>query len=120
MENNWLFNTNQLATWEQARVTAEKLMVGPIVVGGGVRPETSDPKTSGIYLPEWSSGPGGFAQPHYTDPVTGEKYFHLHFRFRNGADGMNVGLIMDKFRRFPNSPGYVFVALAQEATQMAH
>src|SRR5206468_1117562 len=100
--NTVLFNTNQLATWEQAREYANKLTAGPIVVGNGVKPETGSPGTSGIYLPEWIGGPGGFAEPNYTDPQTGTKYFFLHYRFRNGAEGMNVGLIIDKFRRYPN------------------
>ncbi len=118
-QNEQLFNTNQLATWEQARECANKLSAGPIVVGNGVKPETANAATSGIYLPEWFGGPGGFAEPNYTDPKTGEKYFFLHFRFRNGAEGMNVGLIMDKFRRYPNSPFYVMSALAAEANSMA-
>jgi len=117
--NTWLFNTNQLATWDQARDYANKLSAGPIVVGAGVKPETGDPKTSGIYLPDWVGGPGGFAEPNYTDPLTGAKYFYLHYRFHNGAQDMNVGLIMDKFRRYPNSPAYVMRALAEEAASIA-
>ncbi len=117
--NQVLFNTNQLATWEQARDYANRLNAGPIVVGAGVKPETSDPDTSGIYLPSWVGGPGGFAEPNFTDPQTGAKYFFLHYRFRNGAQGMNVGLIMDKFRRYPNSPFYVMSALGAEADSMA-
>ena len=117
--NHVLFNSNQLATWEQARDFANRLSAGPIVVGAGVKPETSDPASSGIYLPSWSAGPGGFAEPNFTDPHTGAKYFFLHYRFRNGAQGMNVGLIMDKFRRYPNSPAYVMGALAAEADSMA-
>lgn len=118
-QNTVLFNTNQLATLEQARDYATRLSVGPIVVGRGVLPETTDPVTSGIYLPTWSGGPAGFQEPNYTDPATGEKYFFLHYRFLNGASGMNVGLIMDKFRRYPNSPLYVMTALAAEADSMA-
>lgn len=113
-----LFNTNQLATWEQAREMASKLSAGPILVGAGVKPESSDPETSGIYLPSWSSGPGGFPEPNYTDQA-GVKYFFLHYRFRNGAQGMNVGLILDKFRRYPMSPLYVMSVLASEADSMA-
>lgn len=118
--NTWLFNTNQLATWDQAREYAVKLGAGPIVVGNGVKPETGDSKTSGIYRPEWVGGPGGFAEPNHTDPVTGAKYFYLHYRFHNGAEGMNVGLIMDLFRRYPMSPAYVMSRLATEAASMAH
>lgn len=116
--NHVLFNTNQLATWEQARDYANRLSAGPILVGAGVKPQTNNPATSGIYLPAWEGGPGGFAEPNYTDARTGDKYFFLHFRFRNGAEGMNVGLVMDKFRRYPNSPAYVLNALAAEADAM--
>jgi len=114
-----LFNIAQLATWEQAREYAVKMSAGPIVVGGGVSPETDDPTTSGIYTELWLSGPGNFAEPHYFDELTGKHYYPLLFRFRNGAAGMNVGLIMDKFRRYPNSPSYVFGTLVAEANSMA-
>jgi len=118
-QNTWLFNKNQLATWEQAREYADRLSKPPIVVGGGVKAETQDPKSSGIYRPEWVGGPGGFAEPNYTDPVTKVGYFFLHYRFKNGAEGMNVGLIMDKFKRYPNSPMYVLGSLAEEARMIA-
>jgi hypothetical protein len=113
------FNLAQLATWEDARECAHRLTVGPIAVGWGVLPETNDAKTSGIYVPDWLGGPTGFPAPHYNDDATGKKYLFLHFRFRNGAQGMNVGLIMDKFRRYPNSPAYVLEALGREAEQLA-
>lgn len=112
------FNMAQLATWEDARHYANILSAGPIVVGEGVSPETSDPDKSGIYIPFWVGGPGGFAEPNYIDPATGKKYFFLHFRFRNRAEGMNVGLIIDKFSRYPMSPAYVMTALAAEAQSM--
>lgn len=117
-QNTVLFNTNQLATWEQAREYANTLSAGPIVVGNGVKPETGNAASSGIYLPDWLGGPSGFAEPNFTDPQTGAKYFFLHYRFRNGAEGMNVGLIIDKFRRYPHSPSYVMSALAAEAASM--
>jgi hypothetical protein len=113
------FNMAQLATWEDARKFANILSAGPIVVGGGVSPEASDPDKSGIYIPLWVGGPAGFAEPNYTDPQSGKKYFFLHYRFRNGAQGMNVGLIMDKFSRYPMSPAYVMGALAAEAQSMS-
>src|SRR5260370_35141637 len=109
----------QLATGEDARKYANIANAGPSVVGGGVRPETSDPDKSGIYIPLWVGGPGGFAEPNYTDTQSGKKYCFLHYRFRNGAEGMNVGLIMDKFSRYPMSPAYVMGALAAEAQSMA-
>ena len=117
--NQVSFNIAQLATWDQARQYAKILSSGPIVVGGGVHVENHDPNVSGIYIPNWSGGPAGFQEPNYIDPVTGVKYLFLHFRFVNGASGMNVGLIMDKFKRYPNSPTYVLTALAQEAASMA-
>ena len=109
----------QLSTWDQARQYANILTAGPIVVGEGVLPETVDPSTSGIYIPDWIAGPGGFAEPAYTDPKTGLNYFFLHYRLRNGATGMNVGLIIDKFSRFPMSPAYVLTELASEADAIA-
>ncbi len=117
--NQTPFNIAQLATWDQARECAAKLGAGPFVVGGGVKPETPNPATSGIYTPDWLGGPAAFPEPHYFDPQTGLKYYYLHFRFRNGAEGMNVGLIMDRFRRYPNSPVYVLSQLVAEANSMA-
>jgi hypothetical protein len=113
------FNIAQLATWEQARELAAKLGAGPIVVGGGVKPENADQSRSGIYRPDWLPGPAAFPEPHFFDQQTGLKYYFLHFRFQNGAEGMNVGLIMDKFGRFPSSPLYVMSVLAAEADSMA-
>src|SRR5260370_39340414 len=109
----------QLATWEDARKYANILNAGPIVVGGGVSPETSDPDKSGVYIPLWVGGPAGFAEPNYTDTQSGQKYLFLHYRFRNGAEGMNVGLIIEKFSRYPLSPAYVMRALAAEDPSMA-
>jgi hypothetical protein len=112
------FNIAQLATWEQAREMATKLGAGPIVVGGGVKPETANAATSGIYRPDWLPGPGAFPEPHFFDQQTGLKYYFLHYRFKNGVEGMNVGLIMDKFKRYPFSPLYVLSVLAAEADSM--
>ena len=114
-----LFNLAQLATWDLAREYATKLSSGPVVIGGGVMPETGDPETSGIYTELWLGGPGNFPEPHYFDEKTGQHYYPLLFRFHNGAAGMNVGLIMDKFRRYPSSPSYVLSTLAAEANSMA-
>ena len=118
--NTWTFNLAQLATIKQAQATAIKISTGPIIVGGGVKPQTDKGSTSGYYRPDWVGGPGGFAEPNFTDPNTGERYFYLHYRFRNGAEGMNVGLIMDLFRRYPTSPHYVMGVLALEADAIAH
>jgi hypothetical protein len=117
--NQVLFNTAQLATWDDARKYASLLSAGPIVVGLGVSPESTDQAKSGIYVPSWDGGPSGFQEPTYTDPQTGVQYSWLHYRFLNGASGMNVGLIIDKFKRYPNSPAYVLSTLAQEAASLA-
>jgi hypothetical protein len=117
--NQELFNTAQLATWDQARQYAKILSSGPIVVGGGVHVENHDPNVSGIYIPTWDGGPGGFAEPYSIDPKTGVKSIFLHYRFNNGASGMNVGLIMDMFKRYPAAPTYVLTTLAQQAASIA-
>lgn len=126
MADQTLFNVNQLATYDEAR--AMRTYLGTI--GGGVLDGDDEkgvqfvanpsmpwlPPTQqipGIYVPSWEGGPGGFAVPH-----DGDKRF-LHFRFKNGASGMNVGLIIDKFRRYPNSPAYVLGEIAREAASMA-
>lgn len=98
---------------------AIRLSTGPIIVGGGVLPRTNNRDTSGTYLPLWVGGPGGFPQPSWIDPATQERYWFLHYHFRNGAMGMNAGLCLDKFRRYPNSPLYVLSVLAEEAETLA-
>lgn len=113
------FNMAQLATWDEARALAKTLSSGPIVVGGGVKPESKDNSISGIFLPDWNEGPDGFVEPGFKDEGTGAEYFYLHFRFQNGAEGMNVGLIKDKFKRYPTSPGYVMKGFAEEARELA-
>lgn len=62
---------DQLTTYEEARAIAAQL--GGI--GGGV---------SDTYVPEYT-GP-------FKAPIDGESEFY-HFKFRNGADGFNAGLI---------------------------
>ena len=37
----------------------------------------------------------------------------------NGASGMNVGLIMDMFKRYPAAPTYVLTTLAQQASYLS-
>lgn len=120
------FNPAQLATYEQARAVRDFLGTQ---VGGGVLSGDDEhgiqtvpnvlfwlppvQQVPGIYVPPWESGP-------HADPVPsdGNKKF-LHYRFKNGAEGMNVGLIIDKFSRYPNSPDYVIRTLAEEAASMA-
>jgi hypothetical protein len=115
----YTFNRNQLATWEEARECATRLSTGPIVVGNGVKPESPNPAASGIYIPQWFGGPSAFPEPSAVDEATGKKYHFCHFRFNNGAEGMNVGLILDMFRRYPNSPSWVLGKLAEEAAELA-
>jgi hypothetical protein len=62
---------NQLATHDEAKKIADELGT----IGGGV---------VDTYIPEYQ-GP-------FTPPENGASKF-LHFRFANGADGFNVGLI---------------------------
>jgi hypothetical protein len=72
-------NPNQLSTLEEAKAIAAK--VGAI--GGGV---------DDIYVPEV----GPFALS-----ANGPAKFH-HFRFKNGAEGFNVGLIRMFMQLFPS------------------
>jgi hypothetical protein len=129
------YNSQELASYTQARAlvaainsTLLKLDDGdPRLMGGGVLPGDDDPVTitalaqpgqplpeTGIFLPSWAAGPGGFVQPHATAP-DGTLYLHLCLRFQNGVSGMNVGLILDKFSRYPLSPAYVVMQIAAEA-----
>lgn len=114
------FNLAQLATYAQAKELATKLSTGIIIVGGGVRPGTDENPGSvkpGIYRPVWEQTPWS-VEAHFFNEQTGEKFYFLHFRFMNGAEGMNVGLIQDKFRRYPSSPLYVLSQLAEEAARI--
>jgi hypothetical protein len=114
-----LFNRAQLATWDEARHLALTLSSGALVVGGGVRPETQDARTSGVYVPTWLGGPAGFGEPAERDEKTGREYFWIHFRFLNGAEGVNAGLILDRLRRYPTASLYVLSALAAEVEGLA-
>jgi hypothetical protein len=109
-----LFNPAELATWQQAKDLALQManftQTTGTYLGGGVVAVTSDPATSGIYVPSWSGGPGGFPEP--SDPSTDS--FWLHFRFANGVSGINVGLILDRLKRYNNNVMYVFSSLAAD------
>ena len=122
------YNSQQLASYAQARTlvaainsTLIQFPTGnPRAMGGGVQPGddevTANPPLllPGIYQPDWSDVPGAGPQPSATGP-DGVKYFTLCLRFVNGHVGMNVGLILDKFSRYPLSPGYVIGQIAAEA-----
>jgi hypothetical protein len=92
---------SQFVTLETAKEIAKKL--GDI--GGGVlpyKPEFAveamppDPseinESSGIYIPEYA-GP-------FATPQDGNSKFY-HFRFRNGADGINAGLVLGTMHYAP-------------------
>lgn len=122
-----LFNNSQLASYDEAR--ALRTFLGSRLGGGvldgddehGIQTVSNPampwmpptPQVPGIYVPTWEGGPAGFQIP-----SDGNRKF-LHFRLKNGAEGMNVGLIIDKFSRYPNSAEYVLRALADEANSMA-
>lgn len=81
-------NPNQFATLSEAKAIAQQLGT----VGGGVKPVTDDANTSGIYIPDYF-GP-------YNTPSLGDSKFY-HFRFQNGAEGFNAGLIRLFMQVFP-------------------
>lgn len=104
------FNPAQLATWAEATMLARMINVSAPFQAAGISILPQDPqgKHSGIYIPTWVGGPGGFPIPHIGDAT------FLHFRFSNSFEGMNVGLAKDKFSRYPNSPLYVLGELLKE------
>lgn len=129
------FNRSQLAKLSAVRalvatINTTRLYDGTIL-GGGVAPvvlaEGSnlneqipdfDVNRSGIFKPLWLPGPGAFAEPHFDDG-SGELELAWLLRFRNGAHGMNAGLIFDKFKRFPNAPAYVLNYFKEEVAALA-
>lgn len=113
-------NTNQLSTIEQARALVAELNARNI--GGGVLPEFNSGtpaapdfrnERSGIFLLPWLPGPGNFPEPRFGDALP------YLLKFNNGAGGNNVGLILDKLRRYPTSPEYVYGEIAKEVNAMA-
>ncbi|MEO7145700.1 MAG: hypothetical protein ABI165_19575 [Bryobacteraceae bacterium] len=83
-------NPNQFATIMEAKAIAQQLSG----IGGGVKPLTDDDTVSGIYIPQYF---GPWAAPSIGD----SKFFH--FRFNNGAEGFNVGLVRLFMQVFPAS-----------------
>lgn len=84
-------------------------------LSAGISILPQDPKHlhSGAYIPSWTAGPHGDPEPQIGDS------FFIHYRFSNGMEGMNAGLVQDKFRRFPMSPLYVIGTLLVEVQQGA-
>lgn len=123
-----LFNLSQLATYAEARALRDLLnsdtrfarcQALPGDDEGGSTPTVNAnfpwlppivPQL-GIHRLVWDGGPGGFAEP-----ANGDSKF-LHFRFANGRDGINVGLCIDLFRRYPGPSGasYVLGKIALDA-----
>lgn len=123
-----LFNSSQLATYAEARVLRDylnstqqfadnRILLGDDEANSAPVPNPNFPwlppsvafPRAGIYLPTWAAGPHGDAEPNQGDSL------FLHFRYTNGREGFNVGLAREKFKSFPNSPGYVVDELAREA-----
>ncbi len=121
------FNPAQLASYPEARALRAYLNATPqfsasniqILPGDDevVSPPTPDPNfpwlvplppTYGIYIPVWSNVPGAGPAPN-----DGDKLW-LHYAIDNGKKGFNVGLAIDKFKRYPASPDYVVSELAKE------
>lgn len=120
------FNNAQLATYDEARQLAS--LFNALAIGGGVRPgddengvtEVINPAMPwlpsvhtfpGVYVPVWLAGPSGFQVPFADGPP--KRYF-LHFRLMNGLEGVNVGLVRERFLSYPTAPGYVVGQLKQE------
>lgn len=107
------FNLAQLATWAEATVLARTINASAPFQAAGISILAQHPPTSGIYIPSWVGGPGGFPVPHIGDAT------FLHFRFSNGFEGMNAGLVREKFKSYPLSPLYVLGTLLAEVQQGA-
>lgn len=109
-----LFNLNQLATWKEAGDLKEQMDAYRISHGlymaGGILPVMEKNDISGIYIPDWVAGPGGFVEPFDQSDENNKKYF-LHYRFASGRSGVNVGLILDKAKRYGGNWDYVFYYL---------
>jgi hypothetical protein len=132
------YNSQQLASYQQARVlaaaiNATKIMFvsgDPRPMGEGVLPGDDETVTDasgvssephlpatgqpGIYMMDWSAVPGAGPEASATGP-DGTKYYPLLLRFQSGHSGMNVGLILNMFSRYPLSPAYVIGFIATEA-----
>jgi len=117
------FNPAQLATIEEAREIARLINSTPMAltdrdpepIGGGILPESKDPKLSGIYDPVWLTVNEPTAPPSSDRPGA----LFLHFRFANGCDAINVGLVREQFKRYPSAPLYVLRQLRIEVADLA-
>ncbi len=112
-----VFNPAQLSTWQEAVDLRKLINYSPVFYSQGIQivpywGSVSNDR-SGIYIPTWVGGPGGFPEPN-----SGKSLFY-HFRFSNFFEGMNVGLVREKFTSFPLSPLYVLNQLLLEVQQGA-
>ena len=109
------FNPAQLSSWAEATHWAQVLSNSPAFQAAGIsiqpqianNPNPSETHHSGIYIPTWTFGPGA-PIPH------GDGTCWLHYYWSNGMQGMNAGLVREKFKSFPNSPLYVIGQLLNE------
>lgn len=109
------FNPAELSTWQEATKWAKLLSNSPAFQSAGIsimpqlanNPNPTETNHSGIYIPTWTFGPGA-PIPH------GDGTFWLHYFWSNGMQGMNAGLVREKFKSFPNSPLYVIDQLLIE------
>jgi hypothetical protein len=110
IEKDVPFNLAQLATWQEAMKMVDFINFSQLFQSAGIMIIPQDPTHvhSGAYIPSWVSGPGGFQEP-----VNGNLYF-IHYRYSNGMEGMNAGLVREKFKSFPLSPVYVLGTLLAE------
>ena len=104
--NQVLFNTNQLATWDGARTMRAGSAPGPSwsALASNPKPAIRPPAGSTSQLVRRAGRIPG-AQLHRSPDR--REIFLPPLPLSQWAQGMNVGLIMDKFRRYPNSPAYV-------------
>ena len=101
------FNPAELATWADATQYAKRINKSAPFQSAGLSIIPQNPPRSGIYIPAW----GNIGGPEPSGP---RGLWWLHFRFSNGFEGMNVGLVIDLFKRYPNSPLYVIGQLLAE------
>lgn len=118
-----MFNRSQLITYEGALDLAFIINHTPLydgtILGGGIKPVLADQSKSGVYRLKWEGGPLSFPEPQYLNPETGLVEYAYLFRFNNGAEGVNAGLVQDKFKRYPMSPAYVINSFRAEIEALA-
>ncbi len=101
------FNPAQLSTWAEASHWAALLSNSAQFKAAGISIKPQSPPNSGVYIPIWTAGPGS------QEPQIGNSFW-IHYRWSNGMEGMNAGLVRQKFLAFPTSPLYVIGQLLLE------